>query len=130
MTDAVDAKLYEQCCKVYDAMWRNSQTRLVEDGNGSAIAIYRGYTTYLLEQAGYSISNYTPIMRRLRLMGCIKQIVRGGRGIPSEWQVIKPPSRSAFARGGQRWITQDERISELEARVTSIEEQLEREQAS
>jgi len=91
---------------------------------------YRGYTTYLLEQAGYSISNYTPIMRRLRSMGCVKQIVRGGRGIPSEWEVIKPPTRAAFARGGQRWVTQNERIDELEARIAVLEEQVEREQAS
>lgn len=130
MTEAVDAKLYEQCCKVYEAMWRDSQTRLVANGDSSAIAIYRGYTTYLLEQAGYSISNYTPIMRRLRLMGCIRQIVRGGRGIPSEWEIIKPPTRSAFAHGGTRWATQEERISDLEARVAAIEEQLEQAQAS
>jgi hypothetical protein len=63
-------------------------------------------------------------------MGCVKQIVRGGRGIPSEWEVIKPPTRQAFAHGGQRWITQNERIDDLEARVTAVEELLESEQAS
>lgn len=125
MTEAVDARLYEQCCKVYEAMLRNSQPTA-----DPSVRHYRGYTTYLLEQAGYSISNYTPIMRRLRLMGCVKQNVRGGRGTPSEWEVVKPPTRAAFARGGQRWVTQNERIDDLEARITALEEQLEGERAS
>lgn len=125
MTDAVDARLYEQCCKVYDAMLKNSQPTA-----DTSVRLYRGYTTYLLEQCSYSISNYTPIMRRLRLMGCVKQIVRGGRGVPSEWEVIKPPTRAAFARGGQRWVTQAERIDDLEARVTALEDRIEEERAS
>jgi len=114
-----DARLFEQCTKVYEAMLKNSQ--LTGD---PSIRVYRGYTTYLLEQTGYSLSNYTPIMRRLRTMGCIVQQVRGGRGTPSEWQIIKPPTRQAFARGGQRWLAQSERLAELEARVAILEELL------
>jgi hypothetical protein len=124
MPDVVDARLFEQCTKVYEAMLAASNI----DAAGKRI--YRGYTTYLLEQAGYSISNYTPIMRRLRTMVCIQQKVRGGRGTPSEWLLIKPPTRAAFVRGGQRWVTQNERISSLEARVAAIEELLEGERAS
>jgi hypothetical protein len=124
MADIVDARLYEQCTKVYDAMMKNSQPT----GDLSSRA-YRGYTTYLLEQAGYSLSNYTPIMRRLRAMGCITQRVRGGRGTPSEWLLHKPPTRAAFARGGQRWVAQNERINDLEERVSALEAQME-EQAS
>jgi len=120
MPTAVDARLNEQCCKVYDAMNEAAQTR-----NADGVAVYRGYTTYLLEQCGYSISIYTPVMRRLRSMGCVQQKVRGGRGIPSEWLVIKPPTRAAFAQGGQRWMAQQERISDLEARVEILEARLE-----
>jgi hypothetical protein len=114
---AVDARLFEQCTKVYEAMLRLSQP--AADGR-----IYRGYTTYLLEQQGYTISSYTPIMRRLRSMGCIEQQVRGGRGTPSEWVVIKPPTRQAFARGGQRWVTQNERLNDLEERLAIVEARL------
>jgi len=119
MPTAVDARLYEQCCKVYDAMNEAAQSR-GDDG----VAVYRGYTTYLLEQCGYSISIYTPVMRRLRSMGCVQQKIRGGRGIPSEWIVIKPPTRQAFAQGGQRWMAQGERITDLEERVAALEAQL------
>lgn len=115
-----DARLYEQCCTVYNAMLRNSQPSADPD-----VRVYRGYTTYLLEQQGLSISIYTPVMRRLRSMGCVQQVVRGGRGTPSEWQVLKPPNRQAFARGGQRWIAQGERIAELEERVSVLESSLE-----
>jgi hypothetical protein len=125
MEASTDARLYEQCVKVYTKMIENSQPTAE-----LSVRIYRGYTTYLLEQAGFSISNYTPIMRRLRTMGCIKQRVRGGRGTPSEWELHKPPTRQAFARGGQRWVAQNERLEELEARVAAIEEILEGEAAS
>jgi len=117
--ETTDARLYEQCVKVYASMLENSQ--LTGDLD---VRVYRGYTTYLLEHAGFSISNYTPIMRRLRTMGCIKQRVRGGRGTPSEWELHKPPNRQAFARGGQRWLAQNERLDDLEARVTLLEEML------
>ena len=121
--EVADARLFEQCVKVFEAMKVNATAQV--DGT----LVYRGYTTYLLEQAGYSISNYTPIMRRMRSMGCIEQLVRGGRGVPSEWKVLRPPTRQAFARGGQRWLAQHERITELEERVSALEAILE-EQAS
>lgn len=119
MTDIADARLYDQCCKVYEAMLRNSQPT-----DDPMIRHYRGYTTYLLESEHLSISIYTPVMRRLRSMGCIQQKVRGGRGTPSEWLVIKPPTRQAFARGGQRWVAQNERIAELEERVSVLESRI------
>jgi len=120
--EVADARLYEQCTKVYDAMRKNSR---IVPGEVDDTIVYRGYTTYLLEEVGISISNYTPVMRRLRSMGCIEQLVRGGRGTPSEWRVIKAPTRAAFARGGQRWIAQGERITDLEERVSAIEVALE-----
>jgi hypothetical protein len=113
----VDARLFEQCAKVYEEMLARSQP--LADGR-----VFRGYMTYLIEDLGYSISNYTPIMRRLRTMGCISQRVRGGRGTPSEWTLHKPPTRQAFARGGQRWVAQNERIADLEERVAVVEAQL------
>jgi hypothetical protein len=127
--EVADARLYEQCVTVFNAMMTHS-TRVPDKDPDKECLIYRGYTTYLLEQCEISISNYTPIMRRLRTMGCIEQLVRGGRGTPSEWKVIKPPTRAAFARGGQRWVAQNERISDLEARVSVLEELVEGEQAS
>jgi hypothetical protein len=121
--EVADARLYEQCVTVFNAMTAHSARVLNEDPAKECV-VYRGYTTYLLEQEGISISNYTPIMRRLRTMGCIEQLVRGGRGTPSEWKVIKPPNRAAFARGGQRWVAQNERISDLEERVAALESQV------
>jgi len=117
MTAVADTRLYEQCVAVYQEMLKNSQ--ISPDGR-----VFRGYMTYLIEGLGYTISNYTPIMRRLRAMGCIQQKVRGGRGTPSEWLVLKAPARQAFAHAGQRWVAQNERIAELEERVAALEQQV------
>jgi hypothetical protein len=114
MNEFADTRLFEQCMNMYAAMLKNSQ--ISPEGR-----LYRGHTTYLIESLGYTVSNYTPIMRRLRAMGCIEQKVRGGRGTPSEWLIHHAPTRQAFARGGQRWIAQNERIAELEERVSALE---------
>jgi hypothetical protein len=129
----VDARLYEQCCIVYEAMAAESKVTLLAeaiDEVSHPIRLYTGHTTYLIEQLGYNISHYTPIMRRLQTMGCIKQLQRGGRGIPSEWQIVKPPTERAFTRSGQRWLHDRARIDALERRVLLLEQALDEQQAS
>jgi hypothetical protein len=104
-------QLFDQCVEVYEAMKEEAQ-----DGT------YRGYLTYLFEELGLGISRYTLIIRRLVAMGCINQLVAGGRGVPSEWALLKPPDMdSYFQTAGRR---QSSRLADFEARLIAIEERL------
>jgi hypothetical protein len=109
--------LYAQCVDVYDAMYEHAV-----DGT------YRGYLTYLFEDLGLGISRYTPIMRRLVAMGCIRQIVAGGRGVPSEWELVKAPDMETYLQTAGR--RQRSRIQDLERRLHAVEEHLGIEEAS
>jgi hypothetical protein len=104
----VTAKLYEQCVRVYDAMLECS-----DDGE------YEGYLTYLFQRLDIGLSHYTPVIRRMQAMGCIKKVAAGSRNVPSKWKVIMPPTEAKFiaARGTRR-----SRIQELEDRVAALEE--------
>ena len=101
-------RLYEQIATVYTAM------KAEAEGD-----VYRGYVTYLFEHLGFGISVYTPVMRRLQAMGCMEQIHQGGRGTPSQWQLLKDPTLEDFlASSGHR----RSRIADLEARLAVLEE--------
>jgi hypothetical protein len=122
---SIDARLFEQCRAVYAAMYADSQVKTVKiSSNEGPLRVYVGFTTYLFEGIGLTISNYTPVMRRLQGMGCVKQLVRGGRGIPSEWVLIEEPTPRSFTRSGQRWLRDRDRIEELEQRVDDLEAML------
>jgi hypothetical protein len=111
-------KLYEQLEKVYAAMR--------EEANPETM-VYRGYTTYLFEGLGYGISHYTPVMRRLKSMGCIQQLVVGGRGVSSEWKLIKEPTPELFSRYSGR---RRSRLSDLEVTSADLEARIEKMEAS
>jgi hypothetical protein len=133
MATGIDARLFQQCLDVYEAMHTQSELQNVIDpvtGGITQQRLFIGHTTYLIERIGYTISNYTPIFRRLQTMGCIKQLQRGGRGFPSEWQLLKPPTERDFTRSGQRWIQDRHRLDDLEMRVQALEDMLLDEQAS
>jgi hypothetical protein len=115
----VDARLYEQCLLVYTTMRERSAERIADGGHTANV--YVGFTTYLFEDIGLSISNYTPVMRRLQSMGCIEQLARGGRGMPSEWLLLKEPTEHDFSRSTQRWRKDRERIRVLEQRLDELE---------
>ena len=116
----IDVRLYEQCLATYKAMLKVSTPHPEQEG----VHVFTGFTTYLIESIGLSISNYTPVMRRLQGMGCIRQLIRGGRGIPSVWVLLKDPCEEDFTRAGQRWKRDQDRIAELEARVDELEHTL------
>jgi|ERR1700733_4331648 len=107
----MDSQLYEQCVKVYTAM-----TERAEAG------VWTGHTTYLFEELGIGISGYTPVIRRLQAMTCIKQMIRGGRGIPSQWELLGEPTEDKFLQGRPKWGAKDDKIAALEERVAALEE--------
>jgi len=122
----IDVRLFQQCDDVYQAMAANSEPRLFDEDSlpelrGKTYAVYTGFTTYLIESIGLTISNYTPVMRRLQTMRCILQLQRGGRGIPSEWVLFKPPNESDFSLAKNWRQSERTRLARLEERVASLE---------
>src|ERR1700691_4270198 len=111
-------KIYEQACVTYAAMLERSEPAK-EPGSPP---VYRGYITYLVEELGFGISHYTVIMRRLVAMGCINQLVAGGRAVPSEWEMLHEPTPALFAANSGR---KHSRIDDLEKRVAQLEEEME-----
>jgi hypothetical protein len=106
--------LYEQCTRVYNAMKERAE---VLDIDPPAYT-WKGYTTYLIEELGLTVSVYTPVMRRLQAMGCIAQVTQGGRGSPSVWNIFDPPTVETFrGTSGAR----HSRVKELEERVEALE---------
>jgi hypothetical protein len=81
---------------------------------------YKGYLTYLFEDLGLGVSRYTPVMRRLVAMGCVRQVAVGGRGNMSRWKLIKPPTELLYAETTSR--RHRSRLAELEERVALLEE--------
>jgi len=101
-------ELYKQCVRVYDQM------------TSSVLGpVYKGYLTYLFEELGLGVSRYTPVMRRLVAMGCVRQIAAGGRGSMSQWELIMRPTEELYAQATSR--RRRSRITELEARVEELE---------
>lgn len=125
----IDVRLFEQCVAVYSAMdkdgvMQTASSEMPSSVYGNHVKVYTGFTTYLIESLGLTISNYTPIMRRLQTMGCIKQLQRGGRGIPSQWVLLKAPTERDFSRSKNWKVSARDRLDELEQRVTDIEDHL------
>jgi hypothetical protein len=123
-----DARLFDQCLAVYDAMNSAAVPHLIENGppdlEGRSGIVYTGFTTYLIESLGLTISNYTPVMRRLQLMHCIFQLQRGGRGTPSQWLILKRPTERDFTHARQWRIQERVRFDALERRVAQLEDQV------
>jgi hypothetical protein len=118
-------KIYAQIVDVYGAMLDRSTPGVMPGGP----PVYRGFTTHLVEELGYGIPHYTVIMRRLRSMGCIHQLVAGGRSVQSEWELLTEPTPELFSQHTGR---QHNKSAELEARVEALEARLDmqEEQAS
>lgn len=93
--DAPDS-LFFHCNDVYEKMMTHSKEVETEDGMGTMI-IYEGHLTHLFTREMHlSTPYYTKVTRALKRMGCIRQVRRGGGPQPSQWEMIRNPTRSSF----------------------------------
>lgn len=133
-SEAVPA-LFEHAYSVYTAMKERAHTEQLhehEDGEG---LVYEGFLTKLVTvELGLAIPYYTSIMRMLKEMQCVTQLRRGGSSAPSRWALHGEPTVDAFrtveerlsARMQQEKTTPDsQRVTDLNRRVTVLEEQME-----
>ena len=58
---------------------------------------FTGYPTHVFSDSGIPSSYYAPIRRGLLAMDCVRQVRRGARTVPSEWILLRPPTRELLA---------------------------------
>src|SRR2546428_7927234 len=86
-------QVFYHCRTVYDAM--RADARIQVDSEGRFI-IWEGFLTKLVENVGLAMPYYTEVRKHLTRMGCLRQLRRGGGSTPSQWEVIRRPTRELF----------------------------------
>jgi hypothetical protein len=111
-------------------MRSESKPRTIE---GSHALVYEGFLTHLITQdLGLATPYYTSVMNRLKKMGCVRQLSRGGGPTPSQWELITEPTLDSFEaaeaarpKPRQDWRGQtDEVVKALLNRVDTLEDQM------
>jgi len=138
MTPSIDvddekptAALFEHCVKVYNEM--TEQARDEEDG-----LIYEGFLTKLFQGLQLSTPYYTSVMGKLKQMGCVESLRRGGGSTPSRWRILAEPTEESFnsfqktnkvphgkhAVLEQQFRDLSKRFAEMETRIEYLEQLL------
>lgn len=93
--------------------------------------VFTGSVTALFEELGLGIPYYTPVMRKLKAMDCVRQIERGGGTKPSKWLLLQEPTMELFklpaphqtrysqSRGAK--LMMEQQLRDLGRRVSSLE---------
>jgi len=114
--------LYEHCLNTYNLM---AAQATMQDEQGEDILIYEGFLTHLFrEELHLSIPYYSTVTKKLKNMGCIQQVRRGGSTTPSRWVIIKPPTLEAFrteVAAKKAKTPKEQNISDLNRRVGDLE---------
>jgi hypothetical protein len=127
MNDDSDTPImYDHCMTVYKRMAGEAVIKEVE---GTRMAVWEGFLTGLIQNdLGLAVPYYSAIRAHLVRMGCMKQLRRGGGTSPSQWQVIKPPSKEQFATAEasgtalqRRKETHAQQINDLTTRIATLE---------
>lgn len=124
------AALFEHCVNVYNEM--SEQAR----DSGDDGLIYDGHLTKLFQGLQLSTPYYTSVRNKLKQMGCIEQLTRGGGTSTSRWRLHREPTvesfnsfqkankvpQGKFASMEQQLRDMARLISSLENRVSELEE--------
>jgi hypothetical protein len=113
------SSLFNTCTKVYEAM--HERSTVVHEGR-----MYKGRISSLFGELDVSVGVYSAVMKRLKSMGCIDQIARGGGGRPSIFLLHVAPTYGAFegTRDGG-YISKDRAsVGELQAIVTLLSQRV------
>src|ERR1700746_4209559 len=88
MNEEAPPRLFEHCLSVCAAMKSQAAPTTIE---GQHALVYEGFLTRLFSELQLATPYYTSVMQRLRKMGCVRQLSRGGGNSPSRWELIKDP---------------------------------------
>jgi hypothetical protein len=123
-------KLLEHCSAVFEKMKSEAKPRTVE---GDHALVYEGFLTHLITQDLHlATPYYTSVMNRLKKMGCVRQLSRGGGPSPSIWELITEPTLDAFeaaeatrSKPKQDWRGQtDDVMKAMLNRIDTLEDQM------
>jgi len=102
-------------------MKRESHATQIE---GVHALVYEGFLTRLFSDLQLATPYYTSVMQRLKKMGCVKQLSRGGGNSPSRWELIKDPVWEDFEIADQRRLRSATKLGQLEGQVTALNTRL------
>lgn len=117
--------LFDHCQTVYDEMKTQSREETLGE---DLVTIYEGHTSKLFQQLGLAVPYYTSVLGKLKDMGCIELLRRGGGGAPSRWILYKKPEEKDFVealtlakpkRGKTAMLEQQ--VRDLQRRVDALE---------
>lgn len=114
-------RLYDHCLTVFGAMKKSSSAAMIE---GKHALIYEGFLTRTFNELGLATPYYTSVMHRLRKMGCVRQLSRGGGNSPSKWELIKDPEWDAFEAAEQKKLRGTTQLDALRSEVTALNSRL------
>lgn len=92
--------LYNYCVEVYSEMEKvaTSPEGYLAREYPPETKIYSGALTKLFGELGIAMPHYTSVLRKLRAMGCMDQIQRGGGpGGQSKWILFYKPSKNLYS---------------------------------
>jgi hypothetical protein len=117
--DSAPPKLFEHVLRVFAEMRRHAVPQMTPDaGEESHVLVYEGYLTHLFRDLGLPTPYYSSVMDRLKVMGCVRQLSRGGGSSPSRWELLQDPDFEDF-----------QAAEDSNKKAPSRQEQLERYQA-
>jgi hypothetical protein len=124
--DGAITTLFTHCQNVYHRM--ESQARPT-----GGMLVYEGMLTKLItSELNLSVPYYTSVLKALKRMGCLRQIRRGGGSSPSQWELLREPTRELFLNVQPRktpkqgkFEQQQGQIDAINARVQVLERALE-----
>lgn len=93
--------LFEHVSTFYLAMEQESKTDTVNE-TGQKALIYEGYLTHLFKEQHLSMPYYSKITQKLKAMGCIEALRRGGSSAKSKWILHYPPDLEKFLATGDK----------------------------
>src|SRR5690349_17646501 len=119
--------MFDHCQRVYQVMSNEAQVKEVE--GGVKMGVWEGFLTRLIqERLGLAVPYYSSIRGHLTRMNCIRQMRRGGGNSPSQWEMLKPPTKELFANaeatGNVRQRQREshtQQIADLTRRVSKLE---------
>jgi len=117
MNEEAPPRLFEHCLSVFAAMKRQAAPTTIE---GQHALVYEGFLTRLFSELQLATPYYTSVMQRLRKMGCVRQLSRGGGNSPSRWELIKDPEWDVFAEAEQRRLQSSTKLGQLQGQVEAL----------
>jgi hypothetical protein len=131
--DAINtSKLYFRCERLWNAMYEAAHPERDPDyfGDADPRMVFTGHVTPLAVSVGENPPYVGQLTRRLRMMGVVRQLARGGGKGIGRWEMVEKPTPELFESTREvvvhtqkaRWQLQmEQRVKDLSERVDRLE---------